>query len=205
MIPTALPPTALPPTGAHPAAAAPAAAPPTGADPALRETFLGLLRTLAAAHRLDPDDLEQQVWLRAAAEPRASLPVARLRALTLQEFQRARAEAEAEALTRCCPAQGRPARAAPEEASPEHRALAADQARALRAAAARLPSRCPDLVAALLESPVPGYQELAEELSIPRGSIGPTRARCLACLRRLLLRAGYGRPEHPPRPVRAAR
>jgi DNA-directed RNA polymerase specialized sigma24 family protein len=32
--------------------------------------------------------------------------------------------------------------------------------------------------------PVPSYAELAAALGMPVGSIGPTRARCLACLRR---------------------
>jgi DNA-directed RNA polymerase specialized sigma24 family protein len=178
----------------------------TAADPALRDSFLGLLRSLAAAHRLDPDDLEQQVWLRAAAEPQASLPVARLRALTVQEFHRMLADAEAELAARSRAAdRGRaewlaPGEGSTEYGSPELRALAAERGRALRAAVARLPARCPALVSALLESPAPGYQELAQRLSIPRGSIGPTRARCLACLRPLLLRAGFGPPE--PRPGR---
>ena len=69
---------------------------------------------------------------------------------------------------------------------PEPLALAAERARELRAAVARLPSRCPALVTALLESPPFSYRELAEELAMPRGSIGPTRSRCLDCLRRLL-------------------
>ena len=158
---------------------------PTAADPALRGAFLGLLRALATARALDPEDLEQQVWLRAAAERRASQPAARLRALTVQEFRRALAEAAESA--RCRSAAARQAAGTPAgEAWPEQRALAAERARELRAAAARLPARCPALVAALLESPPPGYRELAERLALPLGSIGPTRARCLACLRRIL-------------------
>ena len=159
--------------------------PPTAADPALRDSFLGLLRTLAAARALDPEDLEQQVWLRAAAERRCSRPASRLRALTVQEFRRAVAEAGELARVRESAAR-LAARFDPEGTRPEQRTLAAERARELRAAAARLPARCPELVAALLESPPPGYRELAEQLSLPRGSIGPTRARCLACLRRML-------------------
>ncbi|WP_159394269.1 hypothetical protein [Streptomyces sp. NRRL S-495] len=48
------------------------------------------------------------------------------------------------------------------------------------------PGRCPQLVAALAEDPPPTYRELSHRLGMPRGSIGPTRARCLACLRVLL-------------------
>jgi DNA-directed RNA polymerase specialized sigma24 family protein len=152
---------------------------PSAADPVLRGAFLGLLRTLAAAHGLDPEDLEQRVWLRAAAEPRVSRPAARLRALTVQEFRLTQAEEAAYA---------REAAYLPGVRSdePEPLALAAEQARELRAAVARLPSRCPALVTALLESPPFSYRELAEELAMPRGSIGPTRSRCLDCLRRLL-------------------
>jgi DNA-directed RNA polymerase specialized sigma24 family protein len=160
---------------------------PTAADPLLRDSFLGLLRALAGAHGLDPDDLEQRVWLRAAAEPRVAHPEARLRALTLQEFRRALAE-EAEYTEYLVGALGslRLQGAGEPSVDPEPLALAAEQAREIRAAVARLPSRCPALVTALLESPPLSYRELAEELSMPRGSIGPTRSRCLDCLRRLL-------------------
>ena len=157
----------------------------TAADPALRGAFLGMLRSLAAAHGLDPEDLEQQVWLRAAAEAPVSHPGARLRALTIQEFRAATAEAEG--LSRAREAAERQRGSASADATcPERRALAAEQARELRAAIARLPSRCPGLMAALLESPPLSYRELSEDLSMPRGSIGPVRARCLACLRHAL-------------------
>lgn len=149
----------------------------TAADPALRDAFIAIVRALSAAHGLDPEDLEQQVWLRAAAEPRRAHPGARLRALTIQEFRSARAT------TRVPPA---PLPAPTEARSPEALVLDAERSRELRATAARLPARCPALVAALLEAPALSYGELARELSVPRGSLGPTRSRCLACLRRLL-------------------
>jgi len=158
---------------------------PTAADPALRGSFLGLLRALAAARALDPEELEQQVWLRAAAERRVSLPAARLRALTVQEFRRALAEVGELARSRESAAR-LAARTRQPDDSPERRTLTAERAAELRAAVSRLPARCPALVAALLESPPPAYRELAERLALPRGSIGPTRARCLACLRRML-------------------
>ena len=177
----------MPPTPTPTPTPTPASVPgPSAADPVLRGAFLGLLRALAAAHRLDPEDLEQRVWLRAAAEPRVSLPEARLRALTVQEFRLTQAEEAAYAHEA---AYAREAVHLPgvRSGEPEPLALAAEQARELRAAVARLPSRCPALVTALLESPPFSYRELAEELSMPRGSIGPTRSRCLGCLRRLLL------------------
>ncbi|MFE7594183.1 hypothetical protein ACFU6K_32735 [Kitasatospora sp. NPDC057512] len=58
--------------------------------------------------------------------------------------------------------------------------------RAVRETVAALPGRCPQLIAALAEDPPPTYRELSERLGMPRGSIGPTRSRCLACLRMLL-------------------
>ncbi|SEM33037.1 sigma-70 family RNA polymerase sigma factor [Streptacidiphilus jiangxiensis] len=69
---------------------------------------------------------------------------------------------------------------------PEARHLARERATALRAAVARLPTRCARLMAAQLDDPGADYGSLAETLNIPRGSIGPTRSRCLACLRRML-------------------
>jgi DNA-directed RNA polymerase specialized sigma24 family protein len=166
----------------------------SAADPALRAAFVGLVRSLASAHGLDPEDLEQQVWARAAAEPRAAHPTARLRSLTIQEFRAALASGEEDAAVTAAVAAAAeaaarvpdPRRPVEDGLSPEQLALSAERSRELRAAAARLPSRCPELVAALLESPPLSYRELAEELAMPRGSIGPTRARCLACLRRLL-------------------
>ncbi|WP_052433050.1 sigma-70 family RNA polymerase sigma factor [Streptacidiphilus carbonis] len=159
---------------------------PTAADPALRGSFLPLLRGLAAAQGLDAEELEQQVWLRAAAERPCSDPRSRLRALTVQEFRRAREQRRGHARALEAAARLAGAGTAADAASPELRALDAEQAEELRAAIAQLPARCPALVAALLELPQLSYRELAEELAMPRGSIGPTRSRCLACLRRLL-------------------
>ncbi|MFF7455733.1 hypothetical protein [Kitasatospora sp. NPDC008115] len=74
----------------------------------------------------------------------------------------------------------------PSHPSAEDEALAGLSRRLVREAVAALPGRCPRLIAALAEDPPPTYRELAHRLGMPRGSIGPTRARCLACLRALL-------------------
>lgn len=51
----------------------------------------------------------------------------------------------------------------------------------------RLGERCRTLLIALyFEGGEPGYAEVAARLKIPLGSIGPTRARCLEQLRRIL-------------------
>jgi RNA polymerase sigma factor (sigma-70 family) len=62
----------------------------------------------------------------------------------------------------------------------------------VREALAALGERCRRLLAALYFQPGEGgYDEVAERLGIPRGSIGPTRQRCLEGLRRELLARGF--------------
>lgn len=70
--------------------------------------------------------------------------------------------------------------------SAEEQVLAAQRSRALWSALDALPGRCPELLAALADHPDLSYAELAARLDLPRGSIGPTRSRCLALLRTLL-------------------
>ncbi len=77
---------------------------------------------------------------------------------------------------------------------PEARAVAADRDRVLRAAVARLPDRCRILLRVLMADPPPTYDEVAAALGMPIGSIGPTRARCLARLRTEAERAGLPDP-----------
>ncbi len=49
-----------------------------------------------------------------------------------------------------------------------------------------LNERCQQLLRALFVDEVNGYGEVAERLNMPIGSIGPTRARCLARLREMV-------------------
>ena len=53
-----------------------------------------------------------------------------------------------------------------------------------------LPDRCRTLLRVLMASPAPSYQEISDALGLPVGSIGPTRARCLARLRAVLAADG---------------
>jgi RNA polymerase sigma factor (sigma-70 family) len=70
--------------------------------------------------------------------------------------------------------------------SPEDQVERKDQERQLRVAVSRLPKSDRELLGVLLTSPPPSYREAAASLGRPVGSIGPTRARCLARLRREL-------------------
>ncbi|HEX5741121.1 MAG TPA: sigma-70 family RNA polymerase sigma factor, partial [Pilimelia sp.] len=85
----------------------------------------------------------------------------------------------------------------------------AERRQAVRAAVAELPPRCRRLWTMLLREPAASYSEIAAELGIPLGSLGPTRARCLEKLRRspalaavLAAEADCRRPEAPAGPSR---
>jgi RNA polymerase sigma factor (sigma-70 family) len=69
---------------------------------------------------------------------------------------------------------------------PQEQAIAADDRRCLWAALGKLSPRCRELLRIIAFVPRPDYQAVADELGIPRGSVGPTRGRCLAKLRGLL-------------------
>jgi RNA polymerase sigma factor (sigma-70 family) len=69
---------------------------------------------------------------------------------------------------------------------PDERAIATDQRRRLWQAVDQLSSRCQQLLRVVAFTPRPDYGLVANRLGMPRGSIGPTRGRCLAKLRELL-------------------
>ena len=62
--------------------------------------------------------------------------------------------------------------------------LRAERHAALREALADLPPPCQQLIALLIEYPPLPYAQISAMLGIPVGSIGPSRSRCLAKLRR---------------------
>jgi RNA polymerase sigma factor (sigma-70 family) len=66
----------------------------------------------------------------------------------------------------------------------EEEVLQAERHAALREALTHLPARCQQLIALLTEDPPVPYAQISATLGIPAGSIGPTRSRCLAKLRR---------------------
>ncbi|MFG1706269.1 RNA polymerase sigma factor [Nonomuraea sp. M3C6] len=61
-----------------------------------------------------------------------------------------------------------------------------ERRRALWNAVESLPKRCGELLRIVAFVPRPHYDDVAAALGMPMGSIGPTRGRCFAKLRRLL-------------------
>jgi len=69
---------------------------------------------------------------------------------------------------------------------PDAGLLRGEQERAIRMAAEQLSPRCQRLLGLLMGDDDLPYKEIAEQLSMPIGSIGPTRGRCLDHLRQIL-------------------
>ncbi|MFF1298276.1 MULTISPECIES: RNA polymerase sigma factor [unclassified Streptomyces] len=137
----------------------------------------------AHATGTEPGDLEQAVWLRLLerldTDGPPTDPQGWLRRAVRSESRRTRRTTRLERPYETDPADD-------VDRTPEHQALAAARGRALRDAVRRLPGRCPSLMEALLSPMDLTYREIAGELGISQGSLGPERSRCLGCLRRLL-------------------
>jgi RNA polymerase sigma factor (sigma-70 family) len=72
-------------------------------------------------------------------------------------------------------------------AGPDEQLLTNERDRTLWRHFAQLNERCRILLRVVAQVSRPDYTEIADALEMPRGSIGPTRGRCLAKLRGLLL------------------
>ncbi len=164
---------------------------------AIVESFSGLVWTVANGHRLGPADtaeVMQTTWLRllehldrireperiggwlATTARREALRVLRLRARELV------VEDESTFDRRLDPVP-----------TPEEAVLDRDRDRRLWRAFAQLSERCRQLLH-LVVVVGPPYTEVAAALDMPIGSIGPTRARCLERLRKLLVDGGPDSP-----------
>ncbi|MER5431670.1 sigma-70 family RNA polymerase sigma factor [Streptomyces sp. NPDC002588] len=140
-------------------------------------------RAEAHATGTEPGDLEQAVWLRLlehlATDGLPPDPHSWLRRAVRAEVRRTRRTTRRERPYETDPVDDR-------DQGPEQLALTTAQRRALREAVHRLPGRCSRLLLALLSPGDLTYREIAGELGISQGSLGPERSRCLGCLRRLL-------------------
>jgi RNA polymerase sigma factor (sigma-70 family) len=75
---------------------------------------------------------------------------------------------------------------------PPDELLRLEEAQLVRAACEELQERCRRLLTLLyFTDPTPSYADIAQELGMPEGGIGPNRARCLQRLRKLLERGGF--------------
>ena len=136
-------------------------------------------------NRTDIDDVGQTVWL-LLVEQLGNLRVSAalpgwLATTTQRECLRVLRSARRYDLTGS-PEDDVPAGRA--DAMIEEEIFAAELNAALRAAFAGLPSRCRQLLSMLLSDPPLSYTEISATLSVPVGSIGPQRGRCLERLRR---------------------
>jgi RNA polymerase sigma factor (sigma-70 family) len=77
--------------------------------------------------------------------------------------------------------------------APEDEAVRADRDRRVWRAFVRLPHRCQELLRLTVLAGRAEYQLVAEHLRMPRGSVGPTRGRCLDQMRDLLASEGGSR------------
>jgi RNA polymerase sigma factor (sigma-70 family) len=160
---------------------------------ALVARFTARVRKVARLHRLashDVDDIVQTTWLRllehidGVREPAAlgAWLETTARRESLRVIHKAARERPAEGTLDC-----------DEVAEPaaERALLEAERRAALAAGVERLPSTQQRLIGMLLAHPTMSYTEISQALGTPIGSIGPTRARSLARLRRdpQLLRA----------------
>jgi RNA polymerase sigma factor (sigma-70 family) len=161
------------------------------------ERFLPLVGAIIRRHRLseaDGDDVSQTVWLRlvehlgALREPNA-LP-GWIRTTTRNECLRVLAARGRVQVVD--PQEGGGFAENPSDGAVDDELLAAERRQALREALTELPAGRRDLLLLLLTDPPLAYEEISARLSIPIGSIGPTRARALEQLRRTRALRGLG-------------
>ena len=151
------------------------------------ERYAPLVWAICLRYQLDRqsiDDIGQSVWLLLVEnisrlrEP-AALP-GWLATTTRRECLRALRASGRQLMEVPMPADDLPDRSA----AIEQEIIEAELHAALRAAFAELPAGCRELLSMLISDSPPGYARVSATLGIPMGSIGPTRARCLARLRR---------------------
>ncbi|NRN67500.1 RNA polymerase sigma factor RpoE [Kibdelosporangium sp. 4NS15] len=149
---------------------------------------------VARGHGLDralAEDVVQTVWLAlfshidSVAEPKAL--AGWLITTTRREAQRVRGKATDLPLT------DEMAEQLPStQPQPEDEALRADRDTRLWRAFRELPDKCQELLRLTVLSGRSEYRLVAEAMQMKRGSIGPTRGRCLDTLRQLLDSEGGG-------------
>lgn len=153
------------------------------------ERYAPLVWSICVAFRLsraDADDVGQTVWLSLVEQlPRLREPAALpgwLATATRRECLRCAHGAERR--QRLGLRLDQEALADEHAPAPDRNLLDAERNAALMAGLRQLGGRCRELLAMLMREPPVSYAEIGAKLSMPVGAIGPTRARCLAKLRR---------------------
>jgi RNA polymerase sigma factor (sigma-70 family) len=158
----------------------------------LVDRFAGLVWSVCRAHRMsaeDAADVSQLTWLRLLENLDRIRDPARLAGWLATTCRR-----------ECLASQRRSRSSTPVEeeqlgkllggaAAADQPILAADQYASLWQAFLRLSEWCQQVLRALIidaEDGPPSYRLVAAKLQVPAGSLGPTRARCLGQLRKLL-------------------
>lgn len=179
--------------------------PPPQLPPPLRRLVAAECAAEAPAAGVEPEDLQQEVWLRwlereharrrATPGERGGAPAGPsagwLRCAVRAEARRARRRAGRETPWPREGVTGTPG-SAPLHQPAELAVLAAEHRRLLDTAVTRLPGRCPALLRAMLSRWDLTYPEIARELGMSQGSLGPLRSRCLGCLRTMLAASDCG-------------
>jgi RNA polymerase sigma factor (sigma-70 family) len=157
----------------------------------LVDRYGALVWAVARRCGLDPQDaaeVSQVVWLRLAQHLGALRQPERLGAWLATTARREAlrvGKARAREVPLAAEVHG-PDRSELLDAAPGAGLLAAERDAGLWRAFGSLPGRCQRLLRVLVADPPLGDAEVARVLGMPVGSVGPTRARCLDCLRRHL-------------------
>lgn len=154
----------------------------------LVERYSGLVWAVARSHRLshaDAADVYQATWLRLVEHLDDIRDADRIGAW-LATTARHEALALMRRTRRDMPVADFDASVADITAGVDERLLEAEEHKALWRAFGRLSGRCQQLLRVIFADPPPSYAEMSAALDIPVGSIGPTRARCLANLQTAL-------------------
>jgi RNA polymerase sigma factor (sigma-70 family) len=148
--------------------------------------YLGMVHAICRGHGLGTDDaadVNQVVWLRLVEHlSRLRSPEAVggwIAATTRNECLRVLRHQ-----TRQVPTEDDRIPEGTVPAALDERLLTEERDAALWRAFATLSARCQALLRMLAAEPPPGYDVVGAALGMPVGSIGPTRGRCLATLRR---------------------
>jgi RNA polymerase sigma factor (sigma-70 family) len=155
---------------------------------ALVAQYSNLVWAVARSHRLsaaDAADVSQTTWLRLVEHLDRIQQPARLGAWLATTARRESLAAIRRGARHV--AVGSAEEVAPvslDEPSPDGALIQAEEQSEVGRAFGRLAERCQRLLRILMADPPPHYDEVAEALDMPIGSIGPTRARCLENLQR---------------------